>query len=310
LQASLLARLDRLAPVREVAQIGAALGRQFSHELAATVEDRFPQIVAAQPALLAHHCTEAGLTEKAIAYWLAAGRQAWGRSIFGSLGPPPISWRADILIPEKCRTCSYGRVTQPGAIRELSVDHELEQQPGGRVEVIRRARFGDNPMRIPGGRHSEARRLINRRRPHHRLLRQKARHAGMRDDPAIKDYFAWVKKWFPGGNAEDPNYGYHAALALEYVLRQCGDDLTRENVMRVATHLDHVAFPMLLPGITASTSPTDYFPLKRLQMLRFDGEAWVPFGPIRGPELVTRHSCDRACEEMGCIAVMRASRCA
>jgi len=138
-----LARLDRLAPVREVAQIGAALGRQFSHELiaavapmppaqlddalaqlvgaeliyrrgtppdaeytfkhalvqdaaystllrgrrqqlhariAATLEDRFPEIVAAQPALLAHHCTEAGLTEQAIAYWLAAGRQAWARS--------------------------------------------------------------------------------------------------------------------------------------------------------------------------------------------------------------------------------------
>jgi class 3 adenylate cyclase len=143
LQASLLARLDRLAPVREVAQIGAALGRQFSHELigavaampsaqlddalaqlvsaeliyrrgtapdaeysfkhalvqdtaystllrsrrqqlhtriVATLEDRFAEIVAAQPALLAHHCEEAGLTEKAVAYWLAAGRQARGRS--------------------------------------------------------------------------------------------------------------------------------------------------------------------------------------------------------------------------------------
>jgi class 3 adenylate cyclase/tetratricopeptide (TPR) repeat protein len=149
LQASLLARLDRLAPVREVAQIGAALGRQFSHELiaavtvpgsgpgmpqpqlddglaqlvgaeliyrrgtppdaeytfkhalvqdaaygtllrsrrqqlhariAATLEARFPEIVAAQPALLGHHCEEAGLSEKAVAYWLAAGRQAWARS--------------------------------------------------------------------------------------------------------------------------------------------------------------------------------------------------------------------------------------
>ena len=143
LQASLLARLDRLAPVREVAQIGAALGRQFSRELigavapmppsqlddalaqlvgaeliyrrgtppdaeytfkhalvqdaaystllrgrrqqlhariATALEARFPDIVAAQPALLAHHCTEAGLTERAVEYWLAAGRQAWGRS--------------------------------------------------------------------------------------------------------------------------------------------------------------------------------------------------------------------------------------
>jgi class 3 adenylate cyclase/tetratricopeptide (TPR) repeat protein len=143
LQASLLARLDRLAPAREVAQIGAALGRRFSHELiaavvrmpraeldealvqlvsaeliyrrgsptdaeytfkhalvqdaaystllrerrrqiharvAASLEDRFQEIVAAQPALLAHHCTEAALTEKAVDYWLAAGRQAWARS--------------------------------------------------------------------------------------------------------------------------------------------------------------------------------------------------------------------------------------
>jgi hypothetical protein len=50
--------------------------------------------------------------------------------------------------------------------------------------------------------------------------------------------------------------------------------------------VDHVAFPTLLPGITATTSPTDYFPLKQFQLQRFDGEAWVPFGPIRGPEWV------------------------
>jgi ABC-type branched-subunit amino acid transport system substrate-binding protein len=70
----------------------------------------------------------------------------------------------------------------------------------------------------------------------------------LRDDPAMKDYFAWAKEWFPGGNAEDGivAYGYQVAQALEYVLRRCGDELTRANVMRVATHLDHVAFPMLL----------------------------------------------------------------
>jgi ABC-type branched-subunit amino acid transport system substrate-binding protein len=109
---------------------------------------------------------------------------------------------------------------------------------------------------------------------------------GMRDDPAMKDYFAWAKKWYPEGNPEDGivSYGYMAAQALEYVLRRCGDALTRENAMRVATHMDHVAFPMLLPGITATTSPTDYFPIKQFQMQRFDGKEWVPFGPIRGPE--------------------------
>jgi branched-chain amino acid transport system substrate-binding protein len=107
----------------------------------------------------------------------------------------------------------------------------------------------------------------------------------IRSDPAMKDYFAWAKKWFPEGNAEDGivTYGYQVAQVLEYVLRQCGDDLTRENVMRVATHLNHVALPMLLPGITATTSPTDYFALKQFQMFRFTGEEWLAFGPIVGP---------------------------
>ncbi len=105
-----------------------------------------------------------------------------------------------------------------------------------------------------------------------------------RKDPAMKDYFAWAKKWFPEGNAEDGivTYGYQVAQALEYVLRQCGDDLTRENVMRVATHMDHVALPMLYPGITATTSPTDYFPLEQFQMFQFTGKDWLPFGPILG----------------------------
>jgi ABC-type branched-subunit amino acid transport system substrate-binding protein len=108
---------------------------------------------------------------------------------------------------------------------------------------------------------------------------------GMRDDPAVKDYFAWARKWYPEADPEDAivNYGYQVAQALEYVLRRCGEKLTRANVMRVATHMDHVAFPMLLPGITATTGPTDYFPIKQFQMQRFDGKEWVPFGPIRGP---------------------------
>ena len=106
----------------------------------------------------------------------------------------------------------------------------------------------------------------------------------IRGDPAMQDYFEWAKKWFPKGNAEDGivTYGYQVAQALEYVLRNCGDDLTRENIMRVATHMDHVALPMLYPGITATTSPTDYFALKQFQMFQFNGEEWLPFGPIVG----------------------------
>jgi len=106
----------------------------------------------------------------------------------------------------------------------------------------------------------------------------------IRGHPAMQDYFEWAKKWFPKGNAEDGivTYGYQVAQALEYVLRNCGDDLTRENIMRVATHMDHVALPMLYPGITATTSPTDYFALKQFQMFQFNGEEWLPFGPIVG----------------------------
>jgi branched-chain amino acid transport system substrate-binding protein len=64
------------------------------------------------------------------------------------------------------------------------------------------------------------------------------------------------------------------------VLKQCGDDLTRENVLKQASHLDHVALGMLLPGITISTSPTDYRVNKQLQMIQFDGERWQNIGGI------------------------------
>jgi branched-chain amino acid transport system substrate-binding protein len=66
------------------------------------------------------------------------------------------------------------------------------------------------------------------------------------------------------------------------VLRRCGDDLTRENVMRVATSLKNVEFPMLLPGVRVSTSPTDYHPIQQFQMMRFNGKNWQFVGDIAG----------------------------
>ena len=63
------------------------------------------------------------------------------------------------------------------------------------------------------------------------------------------------------------------------VLKQCGDDLTRENVMKQAANLHNLELPMLLPGIMINTSPTDFAPIKQAQMRRFDGERYVPFGP-------------------------------
>ena len=106
----------------------------------------------------------------------------------------------------------------------------------------------------------------------------------IRNDPAMQEYFAWAKQWYPDANEEDGifTYGYQVAQAMEYVLRAAGDDLTRENIMRIATNMDNVEIPMLYPGITANTSPTDYFPLEQFQMFRFDGKNWLPFGPVVG----------------------------
>jgi branched-chain amino acid transport system substrate-binding protein len=102
-----------------------------------------------------------------------------------------------------------------------------------------------------------------------------------KDDPAIKDYYAWARNYFDG-DADDgiAAYGYQLAQALEHVLRACGDNLSRENVMKVATSLRNVEFPMLLPGVKINTGPADYYPIRQFQMQRFDGAFWVPFGDL------------------------------
>jgi ABC-type branched-subunit amino acid transport system substrate-binding protein len=106
----------------------------------------------------------------------------------------------------------------------------------------------------------------------------------IRSDPAMQEYFAWARQWYPDANEEDGifTYGYQVAQAMEYVLRAAGDDLTRENIMRIATNMDRVELPMLYPGITANTSSTDYFPIEQFQMFQFDGKNWLPFGPVVG----------------------------
>jgi branched-chain amino acid transport system substrate-binding protein len=75
-------------------------------------------------------------------------------------------------------------------------------------------------------------------------------------------------------------YGYSVAQTLIHVLKQCGDDLSRENVMRQAANLHDFRVGMLLPGIMVNTSPTDFAPVKQMQMQRFNGETWELFGPI------------------------------
>jgi hypothetical protein len=74
-------------------------------------------------------------------------------------------------------------------------------------------------------------------------------------------------------------YGYSVTATLLQVLKQCGDDLTRENVMKQAAHLEFNA-PMLLPGVAVHTVPTDFFPIRQMQLAKFDGKVWQRFGQV------------------------------
>ncbi len=94
-----------------------------------------------------------------------------------------------------------------------------------------------------------------------------------------------MKKYFPDGDLADifNVYAYTNAQLLVQVLKQCGDDLTRENIMKQAASLKNLGLPMMLPGIRINTSTTDYDPVKQLQLMRFDGAEWVRFGDVTGP---------------------------
>jgi branched-chain amino acid transport system substrate-binding protein len=103
-----------------------------------------------------------------------------------------------------------------------------------------------------------------------------------RDDPGFKGWSLFMDKYLPGADKSDGGYiaGSQLAATLVQVLKQCGDELTRENVMKQAANLHDFTTPMLLPGITINTSPTDFAPIKQVQMGRFEGEHWELFGPL------------------------------
>jgi branched-chain amino acid transport system substrate-binding protein len=111
-----------------------------------------------------------------------------------------------------------------------------------------------------------------------------------KDDPAIKEWAAFMDKYFPEGDKTSTFsvYGYLTAQTMVQVLRQCGDELTRENVMRQAANLKNFELGLLLPGIKINTSPTDYFPVEQMQMSRFNGDHGELFGSAIGGEIGIR----------------------
>lgn len=103
------------------------------------------------------------------------------------------------------------------------------------------------------------------------------------NDPAVREFVEWMKKYNATASLRDQNNvaGYERAQVLVEVLRRCGDDLTRANVMKQATSLD-MELGMLRPGIRIKTSTTDYQPISQLFLVKFDGTDWVSIGPVTG----------------------------
>ena len=108
-------------------------------------------------------------------------------------------------------------------------------------------------------------------------------HAQARGDPAVSEFLDWMSKYNPQASLRDQLNvaGYERAQTLVEVLKKCGDDLTRANVMKQAASLD-LELGMLRPGIKITTSPTDYQPIKQLYLMKFNGRNWVPFGQVIG----------------------------
>jgi branched-chain amino acid transport system substrate-binding protein len=101
------------------------------------------------------------------------------------------------------------------------------------------------------------------------------------NDPGYKQWLAFMDKYYPSGDKTDNQtvYGYSMAQTTVQMLKQCGNDLTRANVMKQAANL-HIKLPMLLPGVELNTSATNFQPITQAQMRRFQGDRYIPFGPV------------------------------
>jgi branched-chain amino acid transport system substrate-binding protein len=106
--------------------------------------------------------------------------------------------------------------------------------------------------------------------------------ARWKDDPGVKEFQAFCTKYLTPTDFIDGNaaVAFSVARTMAQVLKQCGDDLSRENIMKQATNLKDLELPLLLPGIKVNTSPTNYSPIRQMQLARFNGESWELFGDV------------------------------
>jgi hypothetical protein len=104
-----------------------------------------------------------------------------------------------------------------------------------------------------------------------------------KDDPGMQKFWDFMAKYYPEGDKMSSfnGYGYSTSQMLIEILKRCGDDLTRDNIMKVASNLPGIQLDLTLPGLTTgNTTPTNYHLNRQFQMMKFNGERWVGFGPI------------------------------
>jgi len=106
------------------------------------------------------------------------------------------------------------------------------------------------------------------------------------DYPDFKKWVAWMKKYQPDANPADSGntYAYSVSATMRHVLTQCGDELTRANLMKQAASMHNLEVPLLLPGIKINTSPTDFYPIQSVRLAKFDGAKWALFGDVLSHE--------------------------
>jgi branched-chain amino acid transport system substrate-binding protein len=105
---------------------------------------------------------------------------------------------------------------------------------------------------------------------------------GWDGDPGMKEWKAWMAKYMPEADPRDQNYvnSYNSGMAIVQALKQAGNDLSRANIMKEAANIKDLQLPMMLPGIKMNTSPTDYYPIEQMQMMRWNGKQWVRYGDL------------------------------